>query len=289
MNHMFLLCPKDKVSFVVRNLAGILAFMSAFVMLMATLASWSPSIYSFPEPVFDPPAQGDTYSSKIAQKLTVKFEGISEEESSILKGKELDYYIFVLENSKMYYWGEILEKRKRLSDVRTTSWRNLIVESEDDDGKPVGEMLVPDSGDCKIILLFLRGKKHEPDQYFLPDETTEYAYRELSPEDLGKLIHKKFWSSNYISYKDLNLDFKSEEYAIQNDMLYLLVSMAFSRPDNSLVMPGTMVSYSNKYITYRENCRDYVDHLDERRKSIGKKTINRKFSGGKRIPLDDFI
>lgn len=220
----------------------------------------------------------NTAVTEADKELEVGFGGLFGIEPLILKDKELDHYIFYLQGNRLLYWGE---KSNGLFSEYSISWRCLKTNrknktSRGDIEEIACSFTVPKSDGSSMVFLFSRGKSPESGDYYFPDETTEYAYRIFSKEELDDLVRLGFWNKKeYISYNDLKLEFKSEEEMVRDDLLFLLVAMAFSEPSYTLYSPDIMPYFSNELYTYNTSCKEYVDRLNILRKRIGRKTFDR--------------
>jgi hypothetical protein len=260
---------QDSVRTTSQKRFGFLAIFSSVIFFMLCFVScYSVKLTSTgKDPDTNPHTRGKLFISRVDKELAVKYDDLPEEVSAALKDRKLDYYVFLVKDSQLYYWGRYLDY---IFANYETTWRSLVA-SDDKDDRIRGNMLLPELDDCQMIYLFLRGKLPEPGEYYIPDETTEYAFRIFSGKDMDDLVQWHFWSNDSISYKDLDLDFKPEADVVQDDLLFMLVTLAFSKPGIIYYTSGMMVDFSSEYISYLESCAKYVDRLCEKRLGIGKK------------------
>ena len=320
---MFLLSRgKDKSFSIARNNVRILAFSSAAFFLMTILPSFCADIPKEDSSTktdagtasrSKPEIQNDIFLAKPDKELAIGFDDLPKEVRSLLEDKELDYYIFLIADSKLYYWGEAMKypgksavdthlaagvnrsvvRRSSAGSVYTVSWHKLITEQGGSHDPAGGKMITPDADDCQMVILFLRGKKPEPREngktgFFVPDKTTEYACRLYTKQAFDKLVRRSDGAGDSISFKDFDLEFMPEDKMVRDDLLFLLVTRAFLRPNITIHPPGMLVHYTDEYESYLESCSAYVEQLQKLRRSIGKKVVYQDVVQEHGIPMDNF-
>lgn len=180
--------------------------------------------------------------AEVDNKSTVLFE-LLPEDYNYLNGQMLVYYVFFYVNSKPIPWCRLhyinryqeydFNPLHEIFNPRLPRYSfgwNYLHGSAERDLDPV-QLMFPATEGLEVAYLFMRAstpKNLYDIEYYIPDQSTQFAYRFFSEEDI-QLFHSSGRRS--ITFSDLNLEFRNETEMLQDEMLYSMALSVFSHPE----------------------------------------------------------